>query len=247
MSGYSAFAQKSVTNQSLVWYGYFQNLKINDLFSIQTDIQERHFISPAKQSQLVMHSTFKTRIASNWDAGVGFCFFYTNTDPTVDYDLNAPELRPFLEISNKQKLKYVSVSHRYRLEARFFRNTSGPELADGFSFGSMRFRYQFGVEFPLYKPRSDKHALKLRLIDELMLNFGNKIKYNLFDQNRVQVMLHYAPSHALALEAGYTNWFQQRSSGDQYFNRHILRLAMIHHIDIKTKKEKRKTNPDQTK
>ena len=228
-------AQKTITNQPLIWYAYVQNFKINERFSVQTDIQERHFIAPAKQSQFLMRSTFKTAIKHNFDFGVGFCFFLSNTDPTVDYDLETPEVRPYIEFNNKQSFKRITVSHRYRLESRFFQNINGKELAKGFSFGSMRFRYQLGLDVLLNKPKEEKHALKLRITEEMMLNFGNKIKYNLFDQNRITISLQYAPIHAVAFEVGYINWFQQRASGDKYFNRNILRFGIVHNIVLKKK------------
>ena len=236
----TAFAQKTITNQSLIWYAYIQNLKINDRFSFQTDIQERHFITPVKQSQFLIRSTFKTVIKNNFDFGVGFCFFLSNTDPSVDYDLETPEVRPYIEFNNKQPFKRVTVTHRYRLESRFIHNINGKELTKGFSFSNMRFRYQFGLDILLNKPKDEKNILKLKISEEIMLNFGKKIKYNLFDQNRVSISLQYAPIKVVALELGYVNWFQQRASGDKYFNRNILRFAIIHNIQLK-KKEKIKT------
>lgn len=237
---FSGYSQKTITSQQQIWFAYLQNLKINDRFSIQTDIQERHFIAPVKQGQFLMRSTFKTAIRENWDFGVGFAFFLSNTDPSIDYNLEVPEVRPYIEFNNKQPFKRVMISHRYRLESRFFHNVNGKELADGFSFGSMRFRYQFGLDILLNKPKEDKNTFKLRVLDEMMLNFGSKIKYNLFDQNRVYVMLQYAPVRSVAFEIGYLNWFQQRSSGDKYFNRNILRFAIIHNLSI-PKKEKKQT------
>ena len=230
-------AQKNITHQSLIWYTYAQDLKINDRFSVYTDIQERQFISPVKQSQLVMRSTFKTAIKHNFDFGAGFCFFLSNTDPTVDYDLQTPEVRPYIEFNNKQAYKRISVSHRARMEARFFHNVDGTELARGFSFGSMRFRYQFGLDILLNKPKEEKHALKLKIMEEVMINFGKKIKYNALDQNRISVLLVYAPIKAVAIEVGYVNWFQQRPSGANYFNRNILRVGLVHHIHLKNKEK----------
>lgn len=231
------FAQKTITNQNLIWYVYAQNLKINERFSVQTDIQERHFIAPFKQSQFLVRSTFKTAIKHNFDFGVGFCFFLANTDPTVDYDLQTPEVRPYIEFNNKQPFKRVTVSHRARMESRFYHNVNGKELAKGFSFGNMRFRYQFGLDILLNKPKEEKHVLRLKILEEVMINFGKKIKYNTFDQNRVTVSLHYAPIKTVAFEVGYVNWFQQRASGDKYFNRNILRFGIVNNIHLK-KKEK---------
>lgn len=237
----TGWSQKAVSTQRLVWYTYLQNLQLNKRLTLQTDIQERHFIAPLKQSQFVVRATLKTHVGSNWDIGPGFCVFATNTYPATDFDLQVPELRPYLEINNKQVAKFVTVYHRYRLESRFLQNTDGDALAKGFTFNSMRFRYQLGADFPLYKPKADKHALKLRLIDELMLNFGGKIKYNLFDQNRLQLALQYAPVPSLAIEAGYMYWFQQRASGDAYFSRHILRLGLVQNLKLKPRKKTTET------
>ncbi len=239
-----SFAQKTITNQNMIWYAYFQNIKINDRFSVYTDIQERHFFKPLKQSQFLIRSSFNTTIASNWDVGAGFCFALTNTTPLVDYDLEVPELRPHVEFNNRVKLKNVNVWHRYRLEARFPHEVQGTELVNGFKFSNMRFRYQIAVDFILRKPKNDKNAIRLSLRDEVMLNFGKNIKYNLFDQNRINVAFQYLPVKEIILEAGYMNWFQQRESGDKYFNRNILRFAVIHNIHLKKKEIKSNTIDD---
>lgn len=230
-----AMAQKTITNQNMIWYAYFQNLKINDRFAIYTDIQERHFFKPAKQSQFLIRSSFNTTIASNWDFGVGFCFALSNTTPLVDYNLETPELRPHIEFNNRQKLKHVNIWHRYRLEARFPHEINGTTLSDGFKFSTMRFRYQFAADIILKQPKQDKNAVRLSLRDEFMLNLGKNIKYNIFDQNRINIALQYAPIKEIILEAGYMHLFQQREAGDKYFSRHIVRFALIQNIHLKKK------------
>jgi hypothetical protein len=154
-------------------------------------------------------------------------------------------VRPYIELNNKQVLKRITVSHRYRLESRFFKNNNNNELLRGLSFGSMRFRYQLGVEVLLNKPKDDKHAIKLKAINEIMLNFGNNIKYNLFDQNRITISLHYAPIKSVAFEVGYVNWFQQRASGSVYFNRNILRIGVVSDIHLSKSKSKSKNKTNQ--
>lgn len=232
----AVFAQKTIINQPVIWYTYQLNLKINERITIQSDVQERHFIHPLKQGQLLLRSSLKITLKHRWDIGPGFSFILSNKDPTVDYNFEVPELRPHLDINNSQSFNRVNLSHRYRLESRFFKNSSGNELTKGFSFGSMRFRYFFDLDIFLIKPKEEKNSLRLRLSNELMLNFGNKIKYNLFDQNRASIMLNYTPIHALSVEVGYINWFQQRTSGNQYFSRNIFRVGIIQNIKIKDKK-----------
>lgn len=234
---FNCFASKTITHHQQIWYVCNQNLKINDKFSITSEIQERHFIIPIKQSQFIVRSTFKKLIKNNWDFGVGFAFLLYNTEPTVAYNLESSELRPHIEFNNKQAYKHVTISHRYKLETRILHNVNGKELAEGFKFNNMRFHYQIGLDFLLNKPKNDKNAVKLKVAEEIMLNLGKNIKYNLFDQNRLSVTLQYAPIKAVAIDVGYVNWFQQRSSGDKYFDSNIFRLGIVNNINI-VKKEK---------
>ena len=232
----SVNAQKTITKQNLVWVSYFNNVQIGEKWIITSDIQERFFFKPVKQHQYIVRSIARYKIKnSGWDMGAGLCFFLANNDPTRDYNLHVPEIRPTMDIYYQQKTKNISVNHRYRLDARFFKNTSGQELADGFSFTNMRFRYQIGLSIPLYKGKEDRNALALKVAEEIHVNFGKKIIKNAMDQNRVTAGIQYAPNKDLAIELAYINWFQQRTAGDTYFSRDIISLRITQNIKI-TKK-----------
>ena len=66
--------------------------------------------------------------------------------------------------------------------------------------------------------------------DELMINVGNNIIYNLFDQNRIYLGMEQSFSKTISAELGYLYWFQQRSSGNQFFDRDIIRFTLLHRI-----------------
>jgi len=59
---------------------------------------------------------------------------------------------------------------------------------------------------------------------------------NTFDQNRIYLAVNYKLNTSFAFELGYMNWFQQQKSGVDFYNRDILRLSIIHSIDLKKKK-----------
>ena len=69
-----------------------------------------------------------------------------------------------------------------------------------------------------------------------MFNVGKKIVKNTFDQNRIYLAVNYKLNASYAFELGYMNWFQQQKSGVDFYNRDILRLSIIHSIDLKKKK-----------
>ena len=238
----SLYGQKKIIQQPMIWYSYVQNIKINERFTIQTDVQERHYVQPIKQHQWLIRTELRTTIKPNIDFGTGLAFFLSNTDISTTKAVEVPEVRPHIEINQKQPFKRVTIAHRYKLEARFFQKTNINGLENGFKFNCMRFRYQFALDIQLNKPKNNHHALKLKLIEEVMLNFGKAIKYNTFDQNRAYILLQYAPIPALTIEAGYLNVFQQRSTGDKYNNRNTFKIGIIHNINLSKRQKTSDSN-----
>jgi hypothetical protein len=68
-----------------------------------------------------------------------------------------------------------------------------------------------------------------------MINFGKNIVFNTFDQNRLSAGFYFNLNEFFDLEVGYSHWYQQRSNGQSFDNRHILRLALSHTIDLSIK------------
>ena len=232
----SGLAQKNVTNQELIWYGYYNALAFNENWSLKSEIQERHFVSPNKQHQLVFRSNLEKRIINNLKLSIGMTLFLQSpNDPDSDSDLVVPELRPDLGFNTKQEFKWLSILHRYKFEARFFHQVENNELVGGYTFSNFRLRYQLGADIPLFK-KEDRNKIVLVLKDELMVNFGSKISNNTFDQNRIYLGINYVVNSKLAIEMGYMNWFQQQPSGVDFYNRNIFRLSLFHSLSLNNKK-----------
>jgi hypothetical protein len=217
---------KQVTHQQLIWYGYYNTLQFNQKYFLTTEIQERHFINPFAQHQFVLRSHIHRNVGAGWDVALGMCLFLQSPqDPTSESDLIVPELRPHIALANQTKLNRFTINQRYKAEARFFHEVENNELVNGYHFGNFRFRYQIGIEIPVYKK-----WLSVKLSDEVMLNAGKNITYNIFDQNRIYVALNYNITPNLRLETGYLNWYQQRASGNSFYNRDIIRFTVFHKI-----------------
>lgn len=225
---------KSIEHQQQIWYGYFGTAAFNERWSVIADVQERHFIDPLAQHQFLVRANLARAIGSGWSAGPGMSLFLQwPQDPTSTSELVVPELRPYLEFNGRQKNARTRISHRFKIEFRFFQNVEGEELAPGYSFGNFRFRYRFGVDVPLIRSDAGEERLALRVNDELHVNAGAHVTYNMFDQNRLYVGLQLPLRASLALEAGYLWWFQQRASGSAFYSRDVLRFAVQHTIDLR--------------
>ncbi len=227
------FGQKNVENQQLLWYGYYNKLQINQNWVLNSEVQERHFYQPLVQHQLVFRTNLDRRILDDINVSLGFVVFLQSpNDPESESTLMVPELRTDFGFNARKKYKYFNVNQRFKVEARFFHQTENNELVGGYQFSNFRMRYQLGLDIPLIK-KQDAEKLILKIKDEVMFNFGKNIVKNVFDQNRIYIGLNYPMNKNLAFEAGYLNWFQQRPSGTDFYNRDIIRFSVFHTINLK--------------
>jgi len=230
----TAQSTKNITRQQVMWYAYINVLEVNPKLTFATEIHERRYFAPDAQHQFVARERMQYTLGSNWDVAACFAYFLQSpNDPLSSSSLVIPELRPHIDINNKQILKKITITHRYRIEGRFIHNSYKDALTDGYTF-NWRFRYQLAFEIPLLKFKNEG-GIKFRLGDEILINAGKNIKYNTFDNNRIFASIVYSPVKKLAFEAGYMNWFQQRSSGIDYYERDIIRLSLTHRVTLKKK------------
>lgn len=229
-------AQKMVEHQQLIWYGYYNSLKFNEKWSLNSEIQERQFYQPTAQHQLVFRTNLERKLIGDWNASVGMTYFLQNpNNPTSESNLTVPELRPDIGFGNKQKLGIVTINHRYKAEARFFHDVENNRLVGGYRFSNFRLRYQVGLDFLIWKNEKEQ-VFVAKIKDEIMFNVGNKMVKNTFDQNRIYLAINYKINNSYAVELGYMNWFQQLKSGTDFYNRDILRFSIFHSMDLKKKK-----------
>ena len=225
----NAQTEKQVDHQTILWTRYCNQLTLNDKWSIHAEFDNRVFVNPIKENLFVarVQGRYKVKEA---EVGAGFAYFSVYTQiPEVDPGFTIPEYRLQQDVTTKQSLEKITLQHRYQIEERFIHNSDKIGLTNGTSF-SLRFRYRIQASCDVFK--KENQYLKLLLSDEIMLNAGNKIIKNTFDQNRVYVGLQYGINSNIAAEIGYLNSFQQRQSGVDYFNRNIIRFSIYHKLKI---------------
>ncbi|HTN39172.1 MAG TPA: DUF2490 domain-containing protein [Arachidicoccus sp.] len=225
-------AQKKVTHQSLYWVRYYGKYKLSDNWGINLEFEDRRFFKDNRQLNAVLpRVAVERKLGAGWAAGAGFTYYTAANpaDPTKDVQVTVPELRPHQYLTSGQKIGDLGISHRFQVEERWIHNSSATELTPGYKFQG-RFRYQLQAQYPLVKRPTAAGSLAVKAADEILLNFGHSIVANTFDQNRVYVGLNYGISEQVQVELGYLNWFQERSSGDQYYARDNVRLTIYHSI-----------------
>jgi hypothetical protein len=217
-------AQKNIETQSLLWMRYHLTLKFNDNYQLRQEIEERTYWFPWRQHQFVARTNLERKLGKGWNTALGFTYFVHSLphDPNVEEYTNQTELRPQFEFAYLQKLNdKLNLHHRYRDEFRFFEQPDG-----SFKYTNNRFRYKLELQY------SPSAKIALKAFDEIHLNIGNEIVNNVFDQNRYGGGIRYMPLKNFGVELDYMNWFQQRQSGVDFYNRHIVRFTINHIIDF---------------
>lgn len=226
-----AQTEKNVDHQSIVWTRYYNQLTITDKWSLHTEFDNRVFLKPVEQNLFVIRVQGRYKINDKLETGAGFAYFSVSTqDPEATFDFQVPEYRGQQDISWKETFNEIGLNQRLQLEERYVHNASKTELLPGTIF-FWRIRYRLQVDYSLWK--KENRNLKAVVSDEILFNFGKNIIKNHFDQNRIYTALNYAFNKNIAVELGYLNSFQKRSSGVDFYNRDIIRFSFIHKMKLK--------------
>ncbi|MGL2995146.1 DUF2490 domain-containing protein [Flavobacterium sp. TSSA_36] len=232
LSSLFSFSQneKKVDHQSILWTRYYNQLTLNNKWSVHTEFDNRVFLKPIAENLFVFRIQGRYKINSAVEVGSGFTYFSVYTqDPNKNFGFEIPEYRGQQDITYKKNYNKITINQRFQIEERFIHNASKTKLLEGTTF-NWRFRYRLQAEYPVWE-KQNKY-LKAIVYDEILINAGKNIVYNTFDQNRIYGALQYGFNKNIAVELGYLKSFQQRPSGIDYFDRDIIRLSVFHKIHL---------------
>jgi hypothetical protein len=211
--------------QTLYWIRYQNQLVFSPKVSWSNDIDNRRFIGPDVQNQLIFHSRIHYKF-KRWDFGGGITYSLAFASiPEAGYKSTLGELRPVIEVSYEIPIGKIFFAQRVRMDNRFFQEDPDVSLLED-SYFVRRFRYRAQLRLPLRTNEKNITTIGLRLADEIMVND----RENFYDQNRIYVSTDFLLSEKFTLETGYVYIHQQRFRGQDYFSRHVLRLSLVHKI-----------------
>lgn len=191
------------------WFNYFGTFKIAEKYSIHTEYQWRrtNFISDKQQDLL--------RVGVNYQANpklqLRLGYAGIETYPYGEYAINSQgkdftEHRLFQMVTLNDKISKFELSHRFMLEQRFVGRYTLPKLTveDDYIFLN-RLRYMFRVQLPLKGTEIKNKTPYIAAYDEIFIGFGKNVNENIFDQNRIGLLVGYRFDNNFRIEAGYLN------------------------------------------
>lgn len=194
------------------WVQTFNTIRLDSQWSLHAEYQWRrdHGLRNWQQSLLRLGVNFK--LHENVTAHLGYAWI--ETFPYGDYPIAAngtfSEHRIYEQLNMRQTAKKFLFTHRFRIEQRWLeRMVSGVNgwIKDWYFLH--RFRYQFKSQYKLWSKNNQQ--LYAAAADEIFIGAGKSASVNIFDQNRLFLLMGYAINKRITLEAGYMNQTLQQS------------------------------------
>lgn len=239
-----AYAQNRISDQQTIgWYTYNGDHKLNDRWAIHTEYQWRRIDLIRSWQQSLARVGLVRTINENVKLGGGYTYFVTfpfGRYPQAENDVPYPEHRLHQDVQLSEKYGRLELSHRFRLEQRWLANQtddSNPRRITGWSFQN-RVRYQVAGEVPLKGATVDDGEWYLNFFDEVFIGFGRNVGQNIFNQNRLSGGVGYQVSDGFKLELNYLNQVLQHAevepiSGKPVFEiNNGLRLNVVYDLDF---------------
>lgn len=224
---------KEIHSREQLWLGYFNQTRFSNKWGLWTDVHYRMTDNFTGRSfQFMIRPALTYFIKDNLRVNVGYTF--VQHFPGEGLKTTRTEHRPWQQIWWNQKYPGLTTLQWIRFEQRFNEKIVNDVKLDGYNY-NFRLRYNFSFFVPLKGKEIVKGTPFVALIDEVFLNFGDRIVYNTFDQNRLFAGLGYQLSSHANVQVGYMNIFQQEGSGNNYLSTHALRLFLFHSLDLRNK------------
>ncbi len=228
MSYLNSSAQtKQVTTQDQTWLSINSTVKLNKHWGFIADAHVR------RTDFLTLPNFYFIRGAVNYwinpklTVALGYAHMWL-APSKPGYQTFTNENRMYQQVQLLSNAGKISIVQRLRSEQRWIEKIVQDKKTDTTNF-TERFRYLLSLTIPVFK---NKHLPSLVVSDEVCLQFGNKIVYNTFDQNRIFIGIKQTISKTLSFDAGYMYLYQQKETGYQYNANKTYRLFFYYTPDL---------------
>lgn len=231
-------AQRQYATHSNGWFMYFGSHKFAEKWGLHAEVQLRRFNIVTDDQQLLLRAGINYHFGPNAFVTAGYCF--VQTAPYGNFPVKAafPENRAWQQIQVKNQLSRFEIVSRFRSEQRF---VNSPVYRDsvwqpGEAVYSNRFRFLNRVSVPFKGKTIEEKSFYVSAYDEIFINAGKNIAFNIFDQNRLYAAIGYRIPKVGRLEIGYLNQLILKADGIKVENNHTLQVGLSSAIELRKKK-----------
>ena len=221
----SALAQERTTRENLnAWATVIGDVQLTKRWFADYDVSLRTSGPFEEKMQFLPRLSVRYQPRPALRFNVGYNFVETWPYGKLPNAFRAPEHRMWEQVQLSQSVGRVNLTHRYRLEQRWNGRVA---LEDGEPqvqnwVRTNRFRYRLQGIVPLRGATLDDDEFYLHTSAELFLNWGANVQYNIFDQQRLLLLLGRRFSKHLRAEVGYMEHLIEKSNGRFLERNHTL-------------------------
>lgn len=227
LKGFSQNSSSEIIHDNMLWVGYYNTINFNDKWSLNSDSQFRTKNGVKNNSQALIRTGLSYKINNKIDITSGFAhfrFFITN-------ERTRGEWRPWQEIKLTSNFGSVNLINRVRVEQRYIEGIIDSQPSNKYNF-NFRFRYRLDMKIPINKEKEEGKNFYLLVGNEIMVNAGENINSNYFDQDRLFVGLNYELNKKITLQFQYMHIWQQLATGNTLMNLDVIRFNLYHTLTI---------------
>lgn len=222
--------EKTISNTSALWIGYYTKFRVGarSYYYGEYHIRRKNFAEDMSKLYLRFGFTYLFTKKFEVTGGIATPLSWAPDQENPDYDKVIPEFRFWEQVLLVDKLYHAKLYHQFRFEQRWKRD---------YEKGSpYELTYRWRYRFTAYVPLSNKHLTPgtwfAAAYNEIFLQSGPSIKYDIFEDNRLYGGIGYILNKNIQLQMGYMWSFKHDGSPYEYKNTHILRFSIYHNADF---------------
>ena len=228
------------TSNNIGWFNYFGTFKVSEKFGFHTEYQWRrdNIIEEWQQSLLRVGLNYNLNPRILFRVGYAWIETFPYGEIAINglgRDFTEHRIFEMVQISHKEGI--IDFSHRFMLEQRFVgRYSSANETVEDEFPLLNRARYMFRLQVPLKGREIKDKTPYIAFYDEIFIGFGENVNANVFDQNRIGVLMGFRFNKNVRIEGGYINQTlqlgRQINSKNIFQNNNGLILNANFNIDL---------------
>jgi hypothetical protein len=197
-----------ISNHNTIgWFAYTGTIKLGKKTGLHTEYQWRRTNIVQHWQQGLVRLGFNYQLHQRLQLRLGYAWaetFAYGDIPINGFGKTFTEHRAYEMLTLSDKISIVELSHRLMLEQRWIGRYSTAALTkeDSYLFLN-RLRYMLRIQVPLKGKTIGNKTPYAALYDEILLGFGKNVNENVFDQNRLGLLLGYRFNNSFRVEAGF--------------------------------------------
>jgi hypothetical protein len=229
-------AQRRIDQNTNTWFMYFGSHKFSKKWGLHAEGHIRRSDVVAEAQQHLLRFGLNYHFQENAFVTAGYCYVDTWAYGTQPAASRFPENRWWEQVQVRSQVGRLEWVNRLRLEQRYVKvpvRQPDNSFAPGDAVYTNRMRWLNRVSIPFKGQKIEEKSFYLSLYDEVMVNFGKKVRFNTFDQNRAYAAIGYRLPKWGRLELGYMHQLIAKGDGILLEENHTLMLSLSSSVPLR--------------